>query len=206
MHLLQRMLLLRGQLGRADVSRTSSIDELQACQFSVQSVFGQQLCMRALGDDAALVHHHDAVGLEHGGQAVGDDQRGATRHQPFQCLLHAVFALCIQRAGGLIQQQDRRILQQRAGNRHTLLLATGKTGTALTQLAVIALRQRAQESIGLGGDVKVKVSPVPYASAIPLAFVSRWISVALYAAVALTWLVPDRRLEPLITARAAEPG
>ena len=63
MHLLQRMRLLRGQLGRADVSRTSSIDELQARKFSVQSTFGQQLCVRALGDDAALVHHHDAVGL-----------------------------------------------------------------------------------------------------------------------------------------------
>jgi uncharacterized membrane protein len=58
----------------------------------------------------------------------------------------------------------------------------------------------------LGGDVKGKVSPILYASAIPLAFVSRWISVALYAGVALTWLIPDRRLEPLITERAAEPG
>ena len=33
--------------------------------------------VRALFDDAAMVQHHDAVGLLHGGQPVRDDQRGA---------------------------------------------------------------------------------------------------------------------------------
>jgi uncharacterized membrane protein len=47
----------------------------------------------------------------------------------------------------------------------------------------------------LGRDRKGKVSPVLYASAIPLAFVNRWISVGLYVLVAVIWFVPDRRLE-----------
>ena len=47
----------------------------------------------------------------------------------------------------------------------------------------------------LGRDVKGKISPVLYLSAIPLAFIDRWIAVALYATVALMWLVPDRRIE-----------
>ena len=41
-------------------------------------------------------------------------------------------------------------------------------------------------------------APLPtamYASAIPLAFVNRWIAYALYVTVALMWLVPDRRIE-----------
>jgi uncharacterized membrane protein len=46
----------------------------------------------------------------------------------------------------------------------------------------------------LGADLKGKVSPLLYAAAIPLAFVSRWISLSLYVLVALIWLVPDRRL------------
>jgi uncharacterized membrane protein len=50
----------------------------------------------------------------------------------------------------------------------------------------------------LGRDLKGKISPVIYAVAIPLAFVSRWISLGLYVAVSLLWLVPDRRLEPTI--------
>ena len=34
-----------------------------------------------------------------------------------------------------------------------------------------------------------------FALAIPLAFVSTWISGALYVAVALMWFIPDRRIE-----------
>ena len=50
----------------------------------------------------------------------------------------------------------------------------------------------------MGRDVKGKISPVIYAVAIPLAFVNRWIAVALYVVVALMWLVPDRRIESRI--------
>jgi uncharacterized membrane protein len=47
----------------------------------------------------------------------------------------------------------------------------------------------------LGRDLKGKVSPVIYAVAVPLAFVSPPASLALYVVVALMWLVPDRRFE-----------
>jgi uncharacterized membrane protein len=47
----------------------------------------------------------------------------------------------------------------------------------------------------IGGDLKGKLSIAMYAVAIPLAFVSQWISGALYVAVAVMWLVPDRRIE-----------
>jgi uncharacterized membrane protein len=52
----------------------------------------------------------------------------------------------------------------------------------------------------LGRDVKGKISPALCALAIPLAFVNRWIAVALYITVALIWLVPDRRVESRISA------
>ena len=53
----------------------------------------------------------------------------------------------------------------------------------------------------IGSDVKGKASPVLYASAVGLAFVAPWASVALYVLVALIWLVPDRRLEARLNAR-----
>jgi uncharacterized membrane protein len=34
-----------------------------------------------------------------------------------------------------------------------------------------------------------------YIAAVRLAFVNPWLAIALYIAVALTWLVPDRRIE-----------
>jgi uncharacterized membrane protein len=47
----------------------------------------------------------------------------------------------------------------------------------------------------VGKDFKGKASQVFYALAIPCAFVTPWISELLYVAVALLWLVPDRRIE-----------
>jgi uncharacterized membrane protein len=49
----------------------------------------------------------------------------------------------------------------------------------------------------LGRDLKGKISPPLYVSAIILAFVNRWIAVGVYVVVALMWLVPDRRIESI---------
>jgi uncharacterized membrane protein len=47
----------------------------------------------------------------------------------------------------------------------------------------------------VGRDLKGKLSPFLYAAGIGLSFVDRWLAVAIYAGVALMWLIPDRRLE-----------
>jgi uncharacterized membrane protein len=54
----------------------------------------------------------------------------------------------------------------------------------------------------LGRDVKGRASPVLYASALPLAFVNRWLACAIYVFVALMWLVPDPRIERAIARRS----
>ena len=57
----------------------------------------------------------------------------------------------------------------------------------------------------IGSDVKGNSSLALYAAAIPLTFVNTWIAVGLFALVALMWLVPDRRIERLVSAAAATP-
>ncbi|NKF23153.1 TMEM175 family protein [Solimonas marina] len=47
----------------------------------------------------------------------------------------------------------------------------------------------------LGRDLKGKLSPLLYLSAIALSFYQRWIADLIYVAVAMMWLVPDRRIE-----------
>ena len=47
----------------------------------------------------------------------------------------------------------------------------------------------------VGRDKKGKISPLIYAIAIPMAYVSPWISGSLYVLVALIWLLPDPRIE-----------
>jgi uncharacterized membrane protein len=47
----------------------------------------------------------------------------------------------------------------------------------------------------VGRDVKGTLSLALYATAIALAFVQQWLADAIFVAVALMWLVPDRRIE-----------
>jgi len=50
----------------------------------------------------------------------------------------------------------------------------------------------------VGGDWKGKLPPALYLLAIGAAFVSQWLSLAIYAAVAVIWFVPDRRIERVL--------
>ena len=97
------------------------------------------------------------------------------------------------------------------GENHFAAVPTAIYGSVLL-LAAIAyyllqgaiLRAEGPDSVlatAVGADFKGKVSPLCYAIAIPLAFVSSWIANGLYVAVALMWLVPDRRIERLVASR-----
>jgi len=58
----------------------------------------------------------------------------------------------------------------------------------------------------IGSDFKGKISIVLYAAAIPTAFVLPWIAYGIYVAVALMWLVPDKRIERVLAAEKARVG
>jgi uncharacterized membrane protein len=47
----------------------------------------------------------------------------------------------------------------------------------------------------LGADFKGRISIIIYAVAMPLAFLEPYLSFALFVAVAIMWLIPDRRIE-----------
>ncbi|MGA8278944.1 MAG: TMEM175 family protein [Rhodanobacteraceae bacterium] len=58
--------------------------------------------------------------------------------------------------------------------------------------------EHSQLASAVGSDYKTIFSLIAYACAIPLAFVSVWLSDALYVAVALAWFVPDQRIESAV--------
>src|SRR5580700_5442544 len=69
----------------------------------------------------------------------------------------------------------------------------------LLQKAIV--HQQGRHSVlasALGRDIKGKLSPLLYAAAVVLAFVDAWLSIAIYALVAVMWLVPDRRIEKVL--------
>ncbi len=69
------------------------------------------------------------------------------------------------------------------------------------------LKMQGNDSVlgaALGSDLKGKLSPALYALAIVLAFFSPWLADAVYVAVALMWLIPDRRIENTVAAQTAQ--
>ncbi|HUV57658.1 MAG TPA: TMEM175 family protein [Acidimicrobiales bacterium] len=56
----------------------------------------------------------------------------------------------------------------------------------------------------LGRDLKGKLSLASYLVTIPLAFVWRWGSIAIFVAVSIAWLIPDRRVEYYIKSLAGK--
>jgi uncharacterized membrane protein len=76
-----------------------------------------------------------------------------------------------------------------------VLLSSALAYTILVRTIIAAQGPHSRLKEALGSDAKGYASLAMYAAAIPLAFVNRWFAYALYVAVALMWLVPDRRLE-----------
>ena len=65
----------------------------------------------------------------------------------------------------------------------------------LLQCLIVAEAGRDSKlATALGADWKGKISPLLYLLGIAISFFQPWIANAIYAVVALTWLIPDRRL------------
>ena len=79
-----------------------------------------------------------------------------------------------------------------------VLLLAGTAYYILQQVIIAGRKGGAVLAAAIGKDRKGKLSLLVYLGAIPLAFVSPWIAMGLYAAVALMWLIPDRRIERVL--------
>jgi len=76
-----------------------------------------------------------------------------------------------------------------------ILLMAGAAYTILARAIIASQGAHSALKAAIGIDRKGWASVVAYALAIPIALVAPWVSAAIYAAVALMWLVPDRRIE-----------
>ena len=81
---------------------------------------------------------------------MGDDQRRAPGAQNLQRLLHRVLGFGIERRGRFVEQDDRRVLEKRAGDGDALALAAGKLHAVLAARAVVALGEAHDEVVGVG--------------------------------------------------------
>ena len=76
-----------------------------------------------------------------------------------------------------------------------VLLAAALAYYLLQQTIIASQGPNSPLKAAIGGDWKGKASPLFYLVAIAATFIAPAISLALYVAVAILWLVPDRRIE-----------
>jgi len=76
-----------------------------------------------------------------------------------------------------------------------VLMMAGAAYYVLKTTLIAAHRPHSTLEEALGSDFKGRISVLIYMVGIAIAFVNSWIAASLYVAVALMWLVPDRRIE-----------
>ena len=76
-----------------------------------------------------------------------------------------------------------------------VLLLNGVAFSILSRALIGVEGANSTLAAAFGSDFKSRISVALYTVAIPLAFVSRWISLAIYASVAAIWFIPDTRIE-----------
>jgi hypothetical protein len=96
----------------------------------VEAVEGEQLVMGAAFDDFAVAQDEDEVGVADGAEAMGDDEAGAAGHEPVQGLLDETFGRGVDAGGGFVEDQDRAVFEERAGDADALFFADAEFDAA----------------------------------------------------------------------------
>jgi len=82
-----------------------------------------------------------------------------------------------------------------------VVLTMAAIGYYVLERALIAVNgPDSKLAMAIGAEWKGVISVVIYFLAIPMAFVSPWLSIGAYVAVALVWFIPDRRIESRLKA------
>ena len=76
---------------------------------------------------------------------MGDDERGPVSRQPLERRVHRLLVDRVEMRGGLVQDQDRRVLEEGSRDRHALALAAGELHAPLAHPRVEPFRQRGHE-------------------------------------------------------------
>ena len=106
--------------------------------------------MGAAFDQRAFIEDKDAVGVDDGGEAVCDDEAGAVFGDLVERVLDLFFGVAVERAGGFVEDENGRVLENGTGDRHSLLLAAGKFQPALADHGGVAVGQGGDETVDLG--------------------------------------------------------
>src|SRR6516225_969751 len=110
----------------------------------------EELAVVADFDDVAALEYDQTVGFAERAEAVGDGNRCAAADELVEGLLNLSFGLRVDRRGGLVENQNPRVNEQRAGDRDSLALAARKCLPALADDRIVAVGKLQNEFMSTG--------------------------------------------------------
>ena len=116
----------------------------------VDASLGQKLVVRAGLDDLSLLQDHDPVGAAHRRETMGDDEGRSAFGETLDRFQKQTFRSRVESARRFVQEQDGRVLQERAGDGEALAFASGESCAALANDCLVALRQALDKSVRIG--------------------------------------------------------
>lgn len=103
--------------------------------------------MGAMLRDLSVVNDQNLIGILDGVQTVGDDQQGLTLYQLRDGLLNVALIVGVHTGGRLVQNHDRGVFQNTAGDGDALFLTTRKRSAAFSHHRLEPIRQSHDEII-----------------------------------------------------------
>src|SRR5690606_37352169 len=123
------------------LERLSGVHGLDVIESSIRRIAFVEFLMRAGRGDAASFSKANAVGVLDGADALRDDQAGATPGEFLHGGPELVFAFRIESGSRLVENDDRRVLQEGARDGDALALSAGEPGAAFADNGFVAFRK-----------------------------------------------------------------
>src|SRR5690242_7931370 len=133
-----------GRMASSDDFMRASLD---AMQLGVPPAIADEFIVTAVLHDAAVLDGNDAVGVAHRRQAMGDDEYSSSGADMTHILLDDLLAFVVERACGLVEDQNARAGCQSTGDGDALALTAREQNATIAHRCVVALRQLKDEVV-----------------------------------------------------------
>src|SRR5215510_12255721 len=140
--------------------------QLQAVERRVAPTLAQQLVVTPRFDDRSILDDEDAISIDDGMQAMCDHDRRPPLAEVLDRALNLPLGFGIERSRRLVEQDDRRVLEQGACDGDALALAAGELQAVLADWGVVPAGECRDEvvrisGLGGGGDLGLARAQTP---------------------------------------------
>ena len=127
--------------------------KLEVVESAIVATFFEEFGVGADFFDATIFEDDDLIGLKNRGEAMGDGDDRAAFGEEIEGALDFLFGLGIEGTGGFIEEENRGVFEEGAGDGKSLLLTTGEVAAFVAddRFVAVGLEEDEVVSEGLAG-------------------------------------------------------